>query len=211
MTVFYNSTLRQWCLFHQGSLLGKLNWMGIPILKNPIDLAMYWEILWEKKPDTIVEVGSMYGGSALFFATLLDTFSGNGKVITIDIDHSKFRADYPSIYKITGDSASPEVFERATDLCEGRVMVVHDGAHDAEQVYKDLCLYGQLVSPGQYLVVEDTIIDEFQPGDSIGTTCAGPGEAARKFLATHPEFIADLHRERYFLTYNRGGWLLKVR
>lgn len=208
--ISYNSTLRDWVLHHQGSVLGSLKWMGVPVLKNPIDLAMYWEIIWECKPDTIIEIGSKYGGSALFFACLLDTFCGGGCVVSIDIDHSDFRAQYPTISCLTGDSGSAEIAQRALGMCSGNVMVVHDGDHSPEQVYKDLCLYAPMVSVGQYLVVEDTIIDEFRPGDSIGMAGGGPRVAVAKFRNTHPNFVPDASKERYFLTYNRGGWLKRV-
>src|SRR5690554_4382940 len=59
-------------------------WMGTPLLKCPLDLWIYQEIIYEIKPDVIIETGTHQGGSARFLAYLLDVV-GKGRVITVDV------------------------------------------------------------------------------------------------------------------------------
>src|SRR5271157_2300390 len=63
----------------------KTHWLGVPVLKLPSDLWMYHEVVWETRPDLIVETGTNRGGSALFFANLFDLMGTGGRVITVDI------------------------------------------------------------------------------------------------------------------------------
>ena len=57
---------------------------GIPTMKSPLDFWIYQEILWETRPAFIIELGNLYGGSALALAHACDTL-GKGKIIGVDI------------------------------------------------------------------------------------------------------------------------------
>lgn len=184
--------------------------MGVRALKNPLDAWVYQEIIHDVKPDVIVEIGSYEGGSTLFFANMLDLL-GHGTVISIDIDRSKYRVNHERIVAITGDSSAPDTIARVIELCRGRaVLVVHDGNHNKEQVLRDLQAYSKLVSVGSYFIVEDGIVDLFDPGDGIGQQKEGPLLAVEEFLRGNSNFVADLERERYILTYNPRGFLRRV-
>ena len=204
-------TLRQWLLYHQREIsFTKSYWMGIRAIKNPIDAWIYQEIIYETKPDIIIEIGSAEGGSTLYFATLLDSL-GKGNVISIDIDRTKYKARHPRIVEITGDSSAPETVAKASELCRGKsVLVVHDGGHSAVQVGKDLLLYSDLVNVGSYFIVEDSIIDLFNPGDGIGEWGPGPLIAIEEFLKDNSDFVVDKERERWILTHNPKGFLKRI-
>ncbi|MBI3951594.1 MAG: class I SAM-dependent methyltransferase [Acidobacteria bacterium] len=208
----FDMTLREWYLYHQRSVhFNKCHWMGVPALKNPLDAWIYQEILYEVKPEVIVEIGSLYGGSTLYFAHLLDLI-GKGVVISVDIKRNSFRANHKRIVLVTGDSSSPEVVNEVSEYCRGKtVLVIHDGGHTKGQVLKDLRAYSPLVSVNSYFIVEDGIVDLFNAGDGLGTNYDGPVSATEQFLKENPHFVVDLECERYILTYNPRGYLKRIR
>ncbi len=208
----FKMNLSRWLIYHQQNIVfQKCRWMGMTAYKNPFDLWIYQEIIYEIKPDFIVEIGSAHGGSTLYFANILDLMS-KGSVISIDIDRTKYKAKHSRIIEITGDSSSPETIRQVAALCDGKiVLIVHDADHTKKQVLKDLNSYAGLVSLNSYFIVEDGIIDVFDPGDGLGSAEEGPLAASEEFLKTHPNFVVDKDRERYILTYNPKGYLKRVR
>jgi cephalosporin hydroxylase len=212
----YRMSLWQWLIRHQEEIVfDESTWMGVRALKNPMDAWIYQEILAAVRPQVVVEIGSMYGGSTLYYAHLMDLLGAgeeDGMIISVDIDHSKFEAKHRRIRTITGDSKSPAVVEQVAALCAGRTaLVIHDGDHRAEAVLADLRLYQQFVTPGSYLIVEDGNQDIFRPGDGIGARGGGPLLASEHFLLEYPAFTVDASRERYLLTYNPRGFLKRTR
>ncbi|MCC6446023.1 MAG: class I SAM-dependent methyltransferase [Armatimonadetes bacterium] len=207
----FSMTLRDWLLYHQRDIVfEKCSWMGVPTLKNPLDAWVYQEIVHEVRPEVIVEIGSAHGGSTLFFAHLLDLV-GQGRVVSVDVDRTNYRISHPRITAITGDSADPQVIERVQRECQGQsVLVMQDGGHMKEQVLSDLRAYSGLVTPGSYFIVEDSIVDLFKPGDSLGFAKDGPLAAIEEFLVENPDFVIDAKRERYLLTYNPRGFLRRI-
>jgi cephalosporin hydroxylase len=206
-------TLREWLLYHhQRVLFSGVSWMGVPTLKNPLDSWIYQEIIHEVKPDVIVEIGSYQGGSTLFLANLLDML-GKGKVVSIDLDRSRFSIEHPRVVRLDGDSGAPNVVAEAREICAGATsMVIHDGDHREDAVLRDLRAYGPIVTPNSYLIVEDSVIDLFRPGDGIGTFDPGPQGAIARFVAeSEGAFAVDRERERYVVTYNPAGYLRRVR
>lgn len=204
--------LRQWLEYHQGEIAFEhCRWMGVPAWKNPLDAWIYQEIIHEVRPDVIVEVGSALGGATLYLAHLLDLL-GEGTVVSVDIDHSRFQARHERIVTVTGHSSSPAVLGRVGELCRNRrVLVIHDADHRKPQVLADLRAYAPLVSVGSYLIVEDGVVDLFRPHNVLGVPYVGPLGATEEFLEGAPEFEVDGHRERYLLTYNPRGFLRRVR
>jgi cephalosporin hydroxylase len=204
--------LFDWMIYHEREIaLGACHWMGVPAFKNPLDAWIYQEIIWEVRPEVIVEIGSAHGGSTLYLAHLLDLI-GQGEVISVDCDRSVFQASHPRIIAITGDSLAPEVVGAVARRCAGRsVLVIHDGDHARAQVLRDLMAYAPLVSLNSYCIVEDGIIDLFGPNDGIGAVREGPLVAIGQFLQASGQFAIDRSRERYLLTYNPHGFLKRVR
>lgn len=197
--------------FTDKSFLHSIDWMGIPTRKMITDVWVYQEIIFETKPDLIIEIGSFYGGSTLFLAQMLELL-GSGEVLSIDVSHDFFMANHPRIRKITADCSDATVVEQASELAKGkRVMVIHDGDHTAEAVERDLKLYGPLVTQGMYLIIEDGVVDLLDPRYSkIGKSYpdGGPLKAARRFLSEmDTQFELDMRRERFILTTNPKGYL----
>jgi len=208
----FRQSLRQWLLYHQSRIVfEKCSWMGVRALKNPLDAWIYQEIIYEVKPDVIIEIGSAEGGGTLYLANLLDLI-GKGIVISIDIDRSKYNVAHDRIVTFTGDSSSPEVVAKVSKHCSGKkVIVLHDGEHSKEQVTKDLHNYADFVSVDSYFIVEDGIVDLFKPKDCLGGRRDGPLVAVEQFLDKNKDFIVDTERERYILTYNPKGFLRRVK
>lgn len=208
----FRMTLKQWLIYHQKKIVfDQCRWMGARALKNPFDSWIYQEIIYEVKPDVIIEIGSNEGGSTLFLAHILDLI-GNGIVISIDIDRSKFSVKHDRIRVITGDSSAPETVRAVKELChDRRTLIIHDGNHESDHVLKDLRAYEGLVTIGSYLIIEDGIVDFFVLGDGMGQRFHGPFVATEIFLKENNNFVVDKSRERYLLTYNPKGFLKRIR
>lgn len=184
-------------------------WFGNQVWKNPLDMWIYQEIIYDIKPDIIIECGTAKGGCALFYANLCDLLK-NGKVITIDIEDFGGRPQHNRIIYIDGSSTSEEVFSKVKSLItkNDKVLVCLDSDHHKEHVLKELRLYSKIVSIGSYIVVEDTNINGHPVNSQYGE---GPMEAVNEFLVNNNEFIVDRSREKYLMTFNPKGYLKKVR
>jgi cephalosporin hydroxylase len=184
-------------------------WLGKQVVKCPMDLWVYQEIIIETRPEVLIETGTSGGGSAYFFATLFDLI-GCGHVVTVDKDHYPVLwKKHPRITYLIGDSLSEDTAGIMRDAAAGkRTMVSLDSLHTYDHVRAELALYGELVSPGCYLVVEDTGLGNSGWGnpDDTWEKRAAAGAAA-EFLAAHPGFEVDASRERHLLTSNHDGWI----
>lgn len=200
--LYYNAGFR-------GGTWTDTRWLGVPTLKFPGDLWVYQELVHELAPDLIVETGTADGGSGLYLATLCQA-KGRGEVITIDIEARPGRPRHDRLTYITGSSIDPAVLEalarRAGDA--GTVLVVLDSDHRRDHVLAELRAYAPLVTPGSYLVVEDTNVNGHPVYEHHGP---GPMEAVEDFLKETDRFAVDRTREKFLLTFNPGGWLKKVR
>lgn len=184
-------------------------WLGVEIEKSPMDLQVYQELLYETKPDVLIEAGTYKAGSAYFFACIFDLI-GHGKVLTIDIVDYPGKPVHPRVTYLTGSSTSEEMVAKVKGLIRpgDKVMVVLDSDHHKSHVLKEIQLYSPLVTVGSYLVVEDTNINGHPVLPKYG---AGPWEAVAEFLRSNRDFVADETRERYGFTFNPGGWLKRVK
>ncbi len=183
------------------------SWLGVPVLKCPLDLFVYQEILHETRPEVVIETGTAAGGSALFFASMGDLL-GQGEVITVDIE-DRSAVQHPRLTRIIGSSTDPQVLERIRAQVRGRpAMVVLDSDHSKAHVLRELELYSPLVPVGHYLIVEDTNINGHPVGWKYG---AGPAEAVAEFLRQRDDFVIDRRCEKHLLTHNPGGYLRRIR
>jgi cephalosporin hydroxylase len=209
-------------LWYEKRAVGAPMWCGLPILKTPGDLFSYQEILMMTQPDWIVETGTAWGGSTLFLASICDLL-GHGQICSVDVttdlpalyrwaftncdtpilDH---RPVHPRILYLTGNVLDPTCVAQVRALIRGRVMVTLDSHHDAEHVTQELAFFAPLVTPGCYLVLEDTNMGGHPVQDEPYN---GPYEALLPFLDAHPEFAVDLHRgERWLWSYNT--WMRRL-
>ncbi len=209
-------SLLSWIYYHQHYIVGNNNrFMGARALKNPMDAWVYQEIIYELKPDIILEVGNKEGGTILYFAMLLDMI-GKGRVLALDLDHSRCCVRHQRITLITGSSWDKEIIKRVYDECKGKaVLIIHDADHTREGVLKDLRNYEGLVSPPSYFIVEDTIEGlrgfVFDRSDRyrwfIRPSRNTALQAVETFLSENKRFIVDRTREKWVLTSNYKGYL----
>jgi cephalosporin hydroxylase len=176
--------------------------MGRPIIQYPQDMIAMQEIIWELKPDLIIETGIAHGGSLIYYASLLELI-GKGTVLGIDIDiraHNRAEIEKHPMYKrikmIQGSSVSEEVRDQVADIAKGQqtVLVCLDSNHTHEHVLAELQNYAPFVTKGSYLVVFDTIVEDM-PGDYLPGRPWGPGDnpktAVWQFLKENDAFVID--------------------
>lgn len=206
----WNHGLRSWIRRYQTEIVfSKVSWMGVTARKMVLDAWVYQQMIYELRPEIIIEIGNAEGGSTKFLANMLDLV-GAGEVIAVDIDHSIFEGRHPRVTLVTGDSSSPEVLARVGELARGRQgLVIHDGDHSHPHVLKDLRAYAQFVRVGSYFIVEDTIADLFRAGDGIGNV-NGPLCAVEEFVREDSRFQIDPSREQFVLTFNPRGFLKRI-
>lgn len=180
------------------------HFMGTKVLKCPFDLWTYQEILYETKPDLIIECGTFNGGSTMYFSALFDLL-GHGEIVSIDIDPQPNLPSHPRARFIKASSVAPEIVEEMRLLSAGkRTMVILDSDHSRDHVLAELKAYAPFVTPGCYLVVEDGNVNGHPVFRAHGP---GPTEAMEIFLATNRDFDVDLDRERHMVSFNPGGYL----
>lgn len=191
--------------YFSSGVLNHTFWMGTKVLKCPLDLWVYQEIILSQKPDLIIETGTAYGGSAHFLAAICG-LAGNGRVISIDIDEMK-RPEHPRLQYWTGSSISGEIGKRLQQerrsSPKDSVMVILDSNHSTDHVLAELDIYSEFVTQGQYLIVEDTCI--------WGGGNGGPRHAVEMFLLQDDRFDVDQGREKFQMTFNPYGYLRKVK
>lgn len=189
-------------------------WFGIKTLQNPMDVWITQEIIWEIRPDFIVEAGTYHGGSALLWATILEQVNPEGRIITIDVEDLAGKAKKHPLWDekvdfVLGSSTDPKVVDYvAREVQGGTVLVILDSLHTREHVLAELEAYGPLVTEGSYMIVQDTFVNGHPAMPDYGP---GPYEAVQAFLPTAPEFEPDRTRERLVLTFCPMGFLHKVR
>ena len=183
----------------------RTTWLGTTVLKCPLDLWAYQEILFETRPDLIVETGTHLGGSAAYLAGVCDLL-GRGAIVSIDVEPRPGRPAHERITYVEGSSTSDAVIERISGLAREaeRVMVILDSDHTRDHVLRELELYAPLVTSGCYLVVEDTNVNGHPVLPGFGP---GPMEAVTEFLAGADGFEVDREREKLMLTFNPSGYL----
>jgi cephalosporin hydroxylase len=221
---------RQWL---EGSMRRQyaynFEWMGRPIIQNPVDIVAMQEIIWRVRPDLIIETGIAHGGSLVFSASMLELNAASGgpadaMVLGIDVDirhHNRQAIEaHPMarrIEMIEGSSTEPEVLRRVEARTAGKksVLVCLDSNHTHEHVLSELEGYAPFVTVNSYCVVFDTFVEDVAP-DVFANRPWGPANnpktAVWKFLETHPEFAIDsaIHN-KLMITVAPDGFLRRVR
>lgn len=195
-------------------------WLGRPMIQFPQDIVAMQEIIWQVKPDLIIETGIAHGGSLIFYASMLELIGGEGQVLGIDIDireHNRVEIEkHPMFKRITmmeGSSTDEAVVGKVRELANGkkRVLVALDSNHTHNHVLKELELYSPLVRTGSYLVVFDTVIEDMPAGyfsDRPWDKGNNPKTAVWEFLRSNDRFIIDKNIEnKLLLTVAPDGYL----
>lgn len=212
--------------------------LGRPIIQYPQDMVAMQELIWQTKPDLIIETGIAHGGSLILSAsmlalldmceaieagTTLDPKHSKRKVLGVDIDiraHNRAAIEaHPMasrIQMIQGSSIAPEIIAQVHDVAKDfkRILVCLDSNHTHDHVLAELQAYAPLTSVGSYCVVFDTIVEDL-PADMFPDRPWGPGNnpktAVWEYLKTHPEFTIDKQIDhKLLISVAPDGYLKRV-
>ena len=230
------------CAFTESSVAAKYSynfqWQGRPIIQYPQDIVAMQELVWTTRPDLIIETGIAHGGSLILSASLLamldytdaiksgekiDPRTPRRRVLGIDIDIRAHNREailaHPfasHIDMLHGSSIDPTIVAKVQHAARGydRVMVCLDSNHTHAHVLAELHSYAPLVTPGNYCIVYDTIIEDLPAGmypDRPWDVGNNPKTAVQAFLAEHPEFAVDRDIEaKIQITVAPGGYLRRM-
>jgi len=201
------------------------SWMGRPIIAYPQDMIAMQELIWEIKPDLIIEAGIAHGGSLIYYASLLELIGGDGIVIGIDIDIRKYNRElieahpmFKRIKMIEGSSIEIITANQVYDIAKNKskVMVCLDSNHTHDHVLKELELYASLTSVGSYCVVFDTIVEDlpsdYMPGGRPWNPGNNPKTAVWEFLERNDNFIIDKNIDsKILISVAPEGYLKKIK
>lgn len=198
-------------------------WLGRPIIQYPQDMISMQEIIWDIKPDLIIETGIAHGGSLIYYASLLELI-GKGEVLGIDIDirkHNKEEIEKHPMYRrikmLEGSSIDKGVVEKVSALAKGKdtVLVILDSNHTHDHVLEELRLYSPFVTKKSYIVVFDTIVENLAEGDfndrpwRVGNN---PKTAVTEFLRSNSDFEIDSAIDnKLMISVAPEGYLKRVR
>jgi cephalosporin hydroxylase len=214
------------------------SWQGRPVIQYPQDLVAMQELIWQIKPDLIIETGIAHGGSLIFSASMLalldmtdaiaagttiDPGKSHRRVLGIDIDiraHNRAAIEaHPMasrIQMIQGSSIAPEIVEQVKTIARdfNRILVCLDSNHTHSHVLEELRAYAPLTSVGSYCVVFDTVVEDM-PADLFPDRPWGPGDnpktAVWEYLKSHPEFEIDKKiQHKLLITVAPDGYLKRV-
>jgi cephalosporin hydroxylase len=174
------------------------SWMGRPIIQIPEDMIRIQEVIYQTKPDIIIETGIAHGGSLIFYASLCKSM-GEGRVIGIDIEirpHNRKAIEshemFPFITLVEGSSTEPSIVDHVKGLIKPaeKVMVILDSCHTKQHVLNELEAYCDIVTPGSYIIATDGIMkDLFDVPRGLPEWIEdNPAAAAVEFAKKHPEF-----------------------
>ncbi|MDG4666783.1 rhamnosyl O-methyltransferase [Mycobacterium sp. 236(2023)] len=194
----------------------KTTWLGVETWKSVADMWNYQEILFELKPSLIIEFGSNKGGSAQFFAHVMQRVGGPFKVLSVDVNHAPLdptvKAD-PDIAFIESSSTAPAIAEQIKRLkaeYPGKIFAILDSDHSKDHVVAEMKLLRPLLSEGDYLLVEDSCVNGHPVLPGWGP---GPYEAIEAYEAEFPnDYTHDVEREQKFgFTFAPNGFLIRNR
>jgi cephalosporin hydroxylase len=210
-------------------------WLGRPIIQVPQDMVAIQELIWQIRPELIIETGIAHGGSLILSASMLalldycdavesgqvlDPTAPRRRVLGIDIDiraHNREAIEaHPMAQRIDmlqGSSIAPDIVAEVHRRAQGhqRVLVILDSNHTHEHVLAELDAYASLVTPGSYCVVFDTVIEDLSAGmypDRPWDVGDNPKTAVREYLSRNHDFVVDEDIEaKLLITVAPGGYL----
>jgi len=214
------------------------SWLGRPAIQFPNDAWVMQELIWQTKPDLIIETGIAHGGSLIFSAsmlanldycdaieqgTMLDPKAPQRRVLGLDIDIREHNREAIEVHPmsnridmIQGSSVDLEIIAQVHEAASGceRVLVFLDSNHTHEHVLAELEAYAPLVTNESYCVVFDTLIEDM-PADMFPDRPWGPGDnpktAVWEYLKNHPEFEIDKQIDhKLLISVAPDGYLKQV-
>tara|TARA_R110002060_G_scaffold66712_4_gene75493 strand:- start:1243 stop:1896 length:654 start_codon:yes stop_codon:yes gene_type:complete len=206
-------SLREVLKILQERIMKSSHWLGTKALMSPTDFWVYQELIFENKPDIIIEIGNRFGGGLLAFAHIQDILkrSTDSIIIGVDINHHQVSDDvrnHERIRLIEGDACKSFSLVKALvdKTPHERIMIIEDSSHTYQNTLNVLNTYSSLVTKGNYFIVEDSICWH---GLDIGPN-PGPYEAIEAFAASNNDFEIDRSKEDFLITWNPKGFLKKI-
>ena len=191
----------------------RYSWKGMPMWKNPFDFALYWILIWNAKPRTIVEIGSKYGGSALWLADMLQLYGIGGRVVSVDINQVTSIKD-SRIDFLQGDAGNLGASLKQEYLANlpRPWLVIEDSSHRYEHCLSAIEFFHPHLRKDEFLVIEDGIVDDLGMSSDFN---GGPNRAIREFMGRHGQDYALITELCDFwgknITWNPNGYFKKVR
>ncbi len=204
-------------------------WLGRPIIQYPQDILAMQELIWQVKPDLVIETGIAHGGSLIFSASMLELNAACGgpkdaEVLGLDIDiraHNREAIEAHPMFKritmIQGSSVAPEIIAQVHVKAAGkkRVLVSLDSNHTHEHVLSELQAYAPLTSVDSYCIVFDTVIEDM-PEEMFPDRPWGPGNSPKtavwEYLKTHSGFEIDKRMDnKLLISVAPDGFLKRLR
>lgn len=196
--------------YYETAVWKRVTFLGIPCQKSVLDLWNYQELLFERQPSLVVELGTYRGGSALFFAQVLRGFYQRARVLTVDRVRRCKLVD-PNIELLISETTHPRVVQRIGELREelpGPLFVILDSDHHQEHVLAEMLSLREVLVARDYLVVEDGNINGHPVLPNYGP---GPLEAIAEYEQQYPnDYWHDRKRENKFgFTFAPNGFLVR--
>ncbi|TDG35307.1 hypothetical protein EZJ43_14525 [Pedobacter changchengzhani] len=187
----------------------KLAYKNVPMIKCPFDYVIYQMLVFQIKPDLIIEIGTNKGGSSMYLADLLE-LSGNGELHTIDIVDLRDEAakSHPRI-KFFGSGFQNYDINLISSF--STVLIIEDGSHTYEDVKATLNKFSKFVTKESYFIVEDGILDKLGWKKEYN---GGPNKAIKEFIQENDSYIIDRYWCDLFginATFNTNGFLKKIK
>jgi cephalosporin hydroxylase len=188
------------------------NYRGITMQKHPVEIALYTQLIWESKPRTIVEIGSLSGGSAVWMADTLNTFGIEGHVISIDLRPPSPSYQPTNVTFLQGDQNTLAATLTSDFLASlpRPWLVIEDASHHYAPTLAVLRFFDPLLQPGEYIIVEDATVTEMGVDAHFK---GGPARAIAEFLRDRSDdYEIDGHYcDQYGrnVTGNPNGYLRK--
>ena len=215
-------------LFEKENRFSSASWLGVQNQQDPSDAFLIQMILYKIKPDLIIDIGTNTGGSSIFFASIMNYYNKNGKIITIDPKHYSKNwyngqdacqdcqnPDTHSLWKkyvkfYQGYSSDQNIIKTIKDeaLNATSILINHDGSHEGDIVYQDLKNYADICSIGSYMIVQDTKLDRMYKRKNANSL----HNSIIRFLAEDDRYKMDRDLELFFFyTQHPTGFLKRVK
>lgn len=205
-------------LFDRERRVSRNKWFGVQTLQHPFDVWIQQEIIFEVKPDFIIETGTHRGGSAGLWATILEHANPDGRVITIDIKDKRSRAhlSLPIVKRrvdfLLGSATDPKIVQEVARRVRGKkVIVILDDAKSPQHILAELKAYSPMVSIGSYIIVQGTHLGYRVPQWHGPAWAPGAFKGVQLFMASNDEFMIDHSREALIATESPSGFLKRIR
>jgi cephalosporin hydroxylase len=186
------------------------DYRDVPMQKHPMDMALYTRLIWRLKPRSIIEIGSLAGGSAVWLGDTLKTFGIDGQVVSIDLTPPTPVYHPGNVKFLQGDQTdlSATLTPKLIAELPRPWLVIEDASHHYKPTLAVLRFFDPLLRSGEYIVIEDANMTEM--GTDAGHD-GGPARAICEFLGTRgADYVID---DRYCdlyginVTENPNGYL----